>query len=159
MRLFSQERKPASNWYVATTHYLTGGLITSALISGIAGFVLSSLIKVENDFLSTTINLIANILALWLGIIYSANYLNRHYIINNRIRVVNLSTIYYLVANSIFIGLFYFYDFLYVVATSLESRQQQVHHLTKPDDLAVLASVTLIETYIFYILSKKYLWP
>jgi hypothetical protein len=156
MSLFSQEPKSASNWNVAATHYLTGGLVAPALISGIVAFGLSSLTKAENSFLSMVTGFIVNVLALWLGVIYSKNYLNRTYVISDRVRVVNLSTIYYLIANYIFIGLFYSYNFIYVVAISLSGRQQ-TGHLTKAGDLAIMASVTLIETYIFYLLSKKYL--
>jgi len=158
MSLFSQEPKSASNWYVAATHYLTGGLVAPALISGIVAFALSSLTKSENNFLSTVIDFIVRLLALWLGVIYSTNYLNRTYIISDRIRVLNLSTIYYLIANYILIGLFYSYDFLYVIALSLSGRQQ-VDHLIKAGDLTIMAFFALIETYAFYILTKKYLRP
>jgi hypothetical protein len=158
MGLFSREPKSISNWYVAATHYLTGGFVVPALVSGIVGFGLNSLTKTENSFLSTLIGFIISILALWIGVIYSKNYLQRTYIISDWVRIVNLSAIYYLIANYFFIGLLYVYDFLYVIALSLSGREG-INHLTREGDLAIMALITLIDTSIFYILSKKYLRP
>ena len=159
MGLFSHEPQQAPNWYVAATHYLTSGLVAPTLISGAAYLSLGLLLpNIENVFLNMVTGFIISILSLWLGIIYSKNYLDRTYIIKDCVRVVNLSTMYYLIAGYIWIGLLYFYDFLYVIAQSLSGRAY-INHLTKEGDLPIMALFILIETYIFYTLSKKYLQP
>ncbi len=160
MSLFTSEAKPTSNWYVALTHYLTGGLVAPGIISAVIAYGLNSFINTGNlnIIFDTLLGSVMSILSLWLGIIYSQNYVKRHYIIKDINQVVKLSTIFYFIGSIIILVLFYAFGILYLIAVSLGNRECDVTQFCDPKNSIIIYSIlTIIETYLFYILSKKYL--
>ena len=105
-----KERKKSANWYIAATHYLTSGFAIPFLIALVITFIerlLPALKTAVSTFLFRLI--VINILAIWLGVMYSARYLKRTYIIENEVNIVNLSTTYLVVLNVVYILFQVFY--------------------------------------------------
>lgn len=160
MSLFTSETKPTSNWYVAATHYLTGGLVAPGMISAIIAYGLNSFINTRdlNIIFNTLLGSIIGILSLGLGIIYSQNYIKRHYIIKDINQVIKTSTIFYFIGSIIILILFYAFGILYLIAIGLGHHECDVTQFCDPKNLIISYSIlTIIETYLFHILSKKYL--
>lgn len=96
------ERKESSSWYIAATHWLTSGfvipLILTFLIVLILGFIFGESAAEDS---STTIIALASLiytpLVYWLGVMYSARYVNKKYVIRNSKEIANLATVYLLV--------------------------------------------------------------
>lgn len=144
-----KKRKQAKDWYISATHFLTAGFILPLLINLIAGLVLS-LLGIKSIVLISIIATGIWVLAIWLGVMYSANYLKKTYIIRDKDVIAKLSTIYYIVfrfsfivigflsaieltmfeilfeiVNSVFvIVLFYLFSEKYIVATEALSGQK-----------------------------------
>ena len=160
MALFASEAKLTSNWYVAATHYLTGGLVAPAIISGVIAYGLNSVIKTENlnIIFDILVGTVVSILSLWLSIIYSQNYIKRHYLIKDTNKVIKISTIFYFVGSIIILAIFYAFGILYLIAVGLGNHECEVAQFCDPKNSIISYSIlTIIETYLFYILSKKYL--
>ena len=155
MALFSSESKPASNWYVAATHYLTGGLVTPGIISGVVGYGLGAVgFNKSNSLVQLAVGLVINIFALWLGIMYSANYISRSYIIRDKAKVVKLSTIYYVLGSAVFIVITFVFNIILALAYSLSGKIGQI---PTAYDYFVIVAISILETYLFFYFSKKYL--
>ncbi len=81
-----KERKKSSNWYMAATHYLTAGFAIPFVI----GLVATLLVRVglstffSVPLLLTIFLLVIGVLSIWLGTMYSANYLKKAYIIDDK---------------------------------------------------------------------------
>jgi len=101
-----KERKKSVNWYIAATHFLTAGFaipFLGALVIGVALDIAGvNIIGTIGDI----VNLLIKTVLLFLGVIYSARYLNKTYVIENANSVINFSTIYSAVLNVI--ALFFF---------------------------------------------------
>jgi hypothetical protein len=93
-------KKHSANWYIAATHYLTAGFVIPLLVMFIFGIVLGFLSVLPTVILTL---LYAGIMALaiWLATSYSANFLKKQYIIKDKDKIVNLSTIYLIVLGTI----------------------------------------------------------
>lgn len=92
-----KERKKSANWYIAATHYLTAGFAIPILIGLVATFIIFPLLSLKSAILIFWFKSVLSILAIWLGVIYSARYLRETYIIENRNSIVNLSTTYFVI--------------------------------------------------------------
>jgi hypothetical protein len=102
-----KEKKKSSNWYIAATHYITAGFVPF-LLGGIAfSFIAVSLISsgITNEYLFAFLQALFFLIIIYLGVRYSANYLNKAYIIKDKNRVVNLATTYYIFLNVIGLGI------------------------------------------------------
>jgi membrane protein implicated in regulation of membrane protease activity len=128
-------RKKSANWYIAATHYLTAGFVIPILMMLFLGLVLGFLPKLPS-VVKPLIHLGAMSLAIWLGTIYSANFLKKRYIIKDKNKIVNLATGYLIVIDIIWLAInwlgFRFFS-LYSVITSV------------------------IMAVVFYLASKKYI--
>ncbi len=123
-------RKRSANWYIAATHYLTAGFVIPFLMMFIFGFFIGFL-PVLPPVLTYLLYSIVMAIAIWLATIYSANFLKKKYIIKDRNKIVNLSTIYLIV-----IG---------IIGLVLQG-------------FSVLSIVVLaVMAVVFYLASKKYI--
>jgi len=93
-------RKQSANWYIAATHYLTAGFVVPLLIIFIFGLFIGFL-PVLPPVLMYLLYSVVMVLAIWLAVIYSANFLKKKYIIKDKSKIVNLSTIYLVVVGII----------------------------------------------------------
>lgn len=87
-----KEKKRLPNWNIAITHYLTAGFAVPFLASLIVVLPVSMILK--NSILNSVIQLIVFPVALWGGVSYSANYINKKYFIENASEVAILSAIF-----------------------------------------------------------------
>ncbi len=139
-----KKRKKSANWYVAATHYLTSGFVVPFLIYLVSGFTIMPFVESLNSFaLNIATRAIIGILAIWLGIMYSARYLRKAYIIDNesKEKVVNLSTIYFAVLSApsfilagqffaliplaLVVFLFYKLSYKYITITKVEETKSE----------------------------------
>lgn len=128
-----KEKKKSSNWYIAATHYITAGFAPSFL-GGIAfSFIAVSLISsgVTNEYLFAFLRALFFLIIIYLGVRYSASYLNKAYVIKDKNRVVNLATTYYIILNVIGLG---------ILGRSL-----------------TIAIINIVLAVLFYTFSKKYI--
>jgi hypothetical protein len=94
------EKKQSASWYIAATHWLTSGfvvpLILNILISLVLGLVFGGDLK-NKITLIAFVSIIFSPLIYWSGVMYSARYINKKYIIKNSNEIANLATIYVLI--------------------------------------------------------------
>lgn len=128
-----KEKKQLKSWNIAITHWLTAGFVMPFLINLLAVFVIFPLIEIESTIQVFIIDFILALMAVWLGVVYSAKYLRRKYIIVDKNKVVILSTIYLFVIRIVY--------FLVV------SRENLSYEIT----------ITIIISLLFYVLSNKYI--
>jgi hypothetical protein len=91
-----KETKKSANWYIAATHLLTAGIAPPFLVNIVVNIIVRSL-NITSLIILYPILIISYILAIWLGVLYSANYLKKTYVIENKEAIVNLSSIYLVV--------------------------------------------------------------
>jgi hypothetical protein len=91
-----KEKKKLSNVWIAVTHDIIVGIIFT-LINVAAAFILVLSIKSVSS-LSIALSVV-KIIAIWLGVMFSAYYLKKTYIIENKNKIVNLATIYVVVVD------------------------------------------------------------
>lgn len=144
----TKERKQSAEWYIAATHYLTAGFVIPLLIS-VAWSLIVRIINLRSGMVvsGTTMNIFSLLLgaiAVWLGVMYSANYLKKKYIIQNKERIVRTATIYMIVLT---LG---FYLITFYLARSQEGL------ISKSDLLHNGLSIFVIIS-LFYLFSKKYI--
>ncbi len=87
-----KQKKNSSDWYIATTHWLTAGFAVPFLIALIIGAPLT-LAFADNPKLLMPILMLLSLVSIWLGVIYSSKYVNKTYIIKDANKVVTQSTI------------------------------------------------------------------
>jgi uncharacterized membrane protein len=137
-------QKKSSNWYIAATHYLTAGFAIPFVI----GLIVNAIIAAINLDLNplSIITLIIKALAIWLGTIYSANYLKKAYIIDNKDRIINISLIYFIILN---LG-YMIFQIIFIMFTGM--LWLDVIH-----SFIIYSLVQLVVVgAIFYLVSKKY---
>lgn len=138
-------KKKQSNWYTAATHFLTAGFAIPMIIFLLTGFVIG---YIGFDITQPAVQMIINIIwlaSIWLGVMYSANYLARANHIENASEVVVLSTIYRIVLILPFIALY-----IFALATNSQLNSNQTI------EISVNLLFTIIGTLLFYWTSKKY---
>ena len=94
-------KKKSANWYIAATHLLTAGLVVPFLI-GIILALLAYIWVSSTHIILTQVQFQISIIIIYpvmmfLGSMYSARYINKHYIVSNNVSIANLSVIYLIV--------------------------------------------------------------
>jgi len=130
-------KKETADWYVAITHWLTSGLAIPFLISLIVTVPISKLIGKENQILYIISASIISIFGIWLGVIYSAHYLDKKYIIKNAQKITILSTIFLSVVN----GVYFIFTLLQNSFTTF----------------IIKVLFFVLEIFVFYFVSKRYI--
>lgn len=132
------ERKQSASWYIAATHWLTSGFVIPLLftlaISLILGLIFGKSLE-NKTTLITFASIIYSPLIYWLGIIYSARYINKKYFIKDGGEIAILSTLYLVVVGG---G--------YRLFKIINGSPLTIEHLG-----------FLLVVIIFYIASKKYI--
>ncbi len=131
-----KEKKQSKDWYLAAIHWLIAGFAMPFLLILILGIPATLIIGIDNIVLLKVIMSAIWILSLWLGVIYSAKYLAKTYIIKNSDNIVKIAAIYL----AVFGGGFRLIGF------------------SKGNTPASIIDLGffVVEVAIFYILSKKY---
>lgn len=135
------EKKEAANWSVAATHYLTAGFVIPVICKLITYFLIIPFLYLRDasDYVIYLSEAVMITLGVFLWVIYSSNYIKKKYIIKSVDKVIELSSTYFFVIG-ILLNLNWLlsgnFDLIYVIFMIL---------------------VVLINTPIFYIVSKKYL--
>ncbi len=142
-------KKQSSNWYIAATHYLTAGFAVPLLLGFLASFLALMIPFFTAGIGKVLFEFILLVLGLWLGVMYSARYLKKIYIITskNKQRIVNLATIYFVVLRLIF----YIYGFLLIIA------KIRISGGIITDLLLNILVFVVISGALFYYLSRKYI--
>lgn len=138
-------KKESAAWNVAATHFLTAGFLIPLVTSLALGFILS---KAGMDDGSLPIIVLSNAIVLvsvWLGVMYSANYLAKKYVVTDVQKIVTLSTVYMVVLFAIYIG-----GSILVVLNSAGATLNS----TTAISVVLFAIVRIV---VFYIASKKYI--
>lgn len=97
----TKERKASATWYIATTHYLTAGFAIPFIANLAIGFILAPLFG-PGTLTTLALSLVIGAAAVWFGVVYSASFLEKTYIIPDSKRVITLATTYYAVLNILF---------------------------------------------------------
>ena len=87
-------KKQSAEWYIAGTHWLTS-MIFAGITGAIALFLLAVITQDPTVLLIGTI--VAYPLLMWAAVKYSANFINKRYVIANPQNIVNLSSIFLLI--------------------------------------------------------------
>lgn len=138
-------QKKSSNWYIAATHYLTAGFAIPFVIGLIASFLIraGASVFLTAPLLLTLFLLLVRVLAIWLGTKYSANYLKKAYIIENKDKVVNLAVIYFFVLNLVYVFI------------QIAGGIGFVEKVSGADMAYSLVSM-IVAGFLFYVFSKRY---
>jgi hypothetical protein len=123
---------------IAATHWLTSGFAIPFVIALIVGIPVALIIGVNNAVALSVGMSVVWIFSLWLGVMYSAKYLEKTYIINDSQKIAKLSAIYLAVIGGGF---------------RLITMSRKGASL----DLIVDFIFFAIGVAIFYVLSKKYI--
>jgi len=96
-------RKESKDWYIATTHWLTAGIISFAT-AFICGFSINMvevlLVGIKNlnpqtiYIISSAVGALLGIPSIWLGVMYAAHYVNKNYVIRDKIQITKLASLY-----------------------------------------------------------------
>jgi hypothetical protein len=98
--IFAQKQKKESkDWYIAATHYLTAGFVVPLVAGLLEVYFLLPLLGIDGEpsFATKFLDAAVFISSIWLGVKYSANYVKKTYLLPRRMRIVNLSSIYFAV--------------------------------------------------------------
>jgi hypothetical protein len=136
-----KERKASADWYIATTHYFTFGAISALVYVTLVACVIFLNLSANVFLVLTTM---VSPITVWLGVMYSANYIHKTYMVKNKTKIVNLSTIYLLVVALIIMAI----PLLLNTSTNFSSRI--ITFVINVVYLTILAG-------IFYIASNKYI--
>ncbi len=128
-------KKQSPEWYIAGTHWLTS-MVTSVIIGAVILFIL---VAISQDTVILSIGtIIIYPVIMWLAVRYSANFVNKRYVIVNPDHIVTLSTV-----------------FLIIVAGGYRGYSW----LSSSGGMLVIANAVgfFIALVIFYFASKKYI--
>ena len=99
-------KKSSKNWYVGATHYITAGLFIPFLAGGLLNglwhyltesYEMQSLLVLQTELFLFSFAIILKLFILWLGIIYSANYICKTYNITKKNVIVNFATVFFVI--------------------------------------------------------------
>ena len=135
----SKDRTVSTTWYIAATHFLTAGFAVPFIATVLVGFVLDR--TIPGSLTAGLITLVVSVIAVWFGVIYSARYFEKAYIIPNPTSVIKYAVGYY-------VGLYV----LEMVGLLLISRDSMDWQATGLQTLSWLLSLA-----VFYVASKKFL--
>jgi len=91
-----KEKKISADWYIAATHWLTAGFAIPLIIGFVAAIPLALFFAKEAIIFQISISVLS-ILSVWLGVMYSASYVNKTYVIKNPLVIVKIATVYLVV--------------------------------------------------------------
>lgn len=132
-----KEKKKSANWNIAATHYLTAGFAIPFVLSLVLGIPM--VILLGKDGLALNIaNTILGAFIIWPGVIYSAKYVNKTYIIKDSQKVITLAMIY-----------------MIVIAGGLQLRSSVIANFDVASILGIVRVVAMV--MVFYVTSKKYI--
>lgn len=101
----SVKKKKAANWRIALIHFITVGFIVFFAVPFFLSFALFNnpalSFLVEHIWLTIITGLVFESVILWFTILYSANFLKKRYLIKDKNKVVNFSTLYLMLAESV----------------------------------------------------------
>ena len=124
-----KSKKEVSAWYAAATFYLTAGFVMPLIFSLIYSLIVSPL--VGEGTIDSILAIVFVLFGIWIGIMYSARYIRKVYIIRDGKKIINLATIYlvvllllwwvivlqipfFLIGYAIRVAIFYFLSRVYV---------------------------------------------
>lgn len=138
--------KRSSNWYIALVHFLIAGLAIPFFVGFIGSLIIAPLFITTSIFgsLSAVLVIVFSTIILgplgtWYGTKYSASYLKRVYIIEDKDRIINLSIIYLVALPTL-------YKIYQVASGDLKGLSIVLNFLG-----------LIINAIIFYVFSKKYI--
>ncbi len=132
------EKKNRANWNIAATHFLTAGFVMPFLVKLVAMAIIGALFMSLSFATAYIIQLVVIILSVWLGVMYSAKYIYKKYVITNSGSIIGLSTAYTIVLQGI----------LLIIGIS------RVNGVSTDTAYSVILSLVLILSFYFF--SKKY---
>jgi len=132
----TKPKKESKTWYLSATHLLTSIITIPLLLLTIPNYLAFGS---GNQFFMDLVYILYTP-SIWIGVIYSANYINKKYIINDKSKIVKLSTIY-------LIGLFVFGFILTIMDKNIMTYYRMLF-------IVVLNVITVIG---FYLLSNKFI--
>lgn len=130
-----KEKKQSSNTYIAITHWLTAKFAVPILVYVVALFALPFVLPAQEVGVYEIVYMILIPIAVWLGTMYSASYVNKTYVIRDSSKIINISLGISLVIE--------------VVST--------IWDLTNNVFLIQDSLIALLAIAIFYLVSKKYI--
>ncbi|MDB5204135.1 MAG: hypothetical protein JWP09_163 [Candidatus Taylorbacteria bacterium] len=89
-----KEKKVSPDWYIAATHWLTAGFVVPFLLALVLGIPLAIILGKDNITLLSLSFVVINVLSVWLGVMYSAKYLAKTYIIKDSNQIAILATVF-----------------------------------------------------------------
>ncbi len=95
-------KKQSANWFIAATHS-TLALSIPLFLSFLIGILFTTFNV--SDSIQLYVIILTYFIFTYLGVIYSAQYVNKTYVISDAGKIVNLSTAYIFVFDVIFFGL------------------------------------------------------
>lgn len=132
-----KEKKESANWNIAATHYLTAGFAIPFVLSLVLGIPMVLLLG--KDGLAVNIgNTILGAFIVWPGVMYSAKYVNKTYIIKDSQKVITLAMIY-----------------MIVITGGLQLRRSIIANFDIASILGIVRVVAMV--IVFYITSKIYI--
>lgn len=135
-----------STIYVGFRHYFIGGLLTPIIFGVIANIILGLVFPNTWTYTSTMIFLVGIII----GVMYSAKYLKKNFLITNSDMVINYSIMWFIVIQVLFILLPYLLapiaPLLYLISAYNNELSLTTHVFT-----------VVIEIILFYFVSRKYI--
>lgn|SRR3989338_306827 len=84
------------NWIPALVHFVIGGFLIPFLFGWVASLVLSTLLLA--GMAGTLVSLVVGVVALFIGVPISARLVQGYFVIENKESVVNLATIFAVIA-------------------------------------------------------------
>ncbi|OGF63120.1 hypothetical protein A2662_02450 [Candidatus Giovannonibacteria bacterium RIFCSPHIGHO2_01_FULL_45_33] len=91
------EKKKSASWYIAATHWLTSGFVIPFILTFVIALILGLIFgaDVTKGASLIALSLIVYMpLIYWLGVMYSARYINKKYFIENKNEIAKLATLY-----------------------------------------------------------------
>jgi hypothetical protein len=138
-----KQKREEVAWKIAIIHCLTAGFVMPLIISFIGAVLLTLVLPTEffyNFYGTVSTPLILNALGIYFGVLISVKFLNKTYIMTDKVKIINLSTIY------TFIVTFVLLCISFTTVT-----------LVTGENLFLSLISLIVTTVLFYIFSKKYL--
>lgn len=94
-------KKQAATWNIAATHWLTAGFAIPFIVGFIGAIFLGLVFNVESLKEMKVLISLATVIYLpliyWFGVMYSARYINKKYIIKDVKEITQLATVYLII--------------------------------------------------------------
>ena len=127
--MLNKGKRDASNGLIATIHFVVAGFLLPFIIITVISYIIR--LFFDETLFILGAGLIIGPLSIWLGVLYTAKFINKHYTINDVSKIIKLATIYYVV----------FYILLFIISGG--------------NFYSIAPAV--IGVFVFYFTSKKYI--